>query len=129
MSLIKRAQEDWRRLSSDLNGFGVAIIFESPTGEIVTVNGLHTKHSVQWDESGMKVNVPNAHISVSEKLLIEQYYPVRNDENKVDLKRHKVSVMDSNDMMQTYMIDEAWPDQTVGMIVCILGNFSETGSS
>lgn len=129
MSLINKAQNDWKRFTSDANGFGVEIQFDAPTGESVKVYGLHTKHSVQFDDNGMRVNAPNAHISVSEYLLLEQYYPVRNEQNLVYLKRHKVTVKDSNGIAITYMIDEAWPDQTVGMIVCMLGNYSETSSS
>lgn len=129
MGLIEQAKKDWQQITSDLSGFGVNIQFDAPTGESVTVVGLHTKHNTKFDEVGMRVNVPNAHISVSERLLVEQYYPVRNSEGLVDLRRHKVTVADSNGNDITYVIDECWPDQTIGVLVCVLGNYNQGGRS
>lgn len=129
MGLIEQAKKDWKQITSNTNDFGVEIQFDAPSGETATVVGLHTKHNVKYDDNGMRVNSPNAHVSVSESLLTEQYYPVRNADGIVSMFRHKVSVRDSNGTLITYVIDQAWPDQTIGVIVCVLGNYTQSSSS
>ena len=107
------------------------MVFTAPTGETATVYGVHTKHNTSIDQDGMRVNSPNVHVSVSERLLIEQYYPVRNDKNEVVMAtdRHKVTVADSNGLEITYKVLECWPDQTLGVLVMLLGAYKSQGGS
>jgi hypothetical protein len=129
MGLIEQAKNDWKNITSDRNGFGVELTFFAPAGETATVTGLHTKHNTQFNDDGSRVNSPNVHVSVSEQLLIEQYYPVRNAAGKVEMKNHLVEARDSNGTLIKYTVDQAWPDQTVGVIVLILGNYKSAQSS
>lgn len=98
------------------------MVLIAPGGEWIKVSGLHTKHHLGLDAELQKwVNTKNAHISVSEKFLVDGGYPVRNSEGDVDFQYHKVLVKDSTDNIVLYNIDQWFPNETVGLITCILG--------
>jgi len=121
MGLIEQAQSDIKDITSNLDEFGVSMTFTAPTNETATVNGLHSKHHMSVDTDGNMINSKNAHISVSEALLTAKNYPVRKN-GEVDFKDHKVSVKDSTGIIKNYVIREWFPDETIGLITCILGN-------
>lgn len=126
MGLIEQAKEDIEEITSDLEGFGVEMVLTAPTGEVLPITGLHTKHHLAIDQETMKqVNSKNAHISVSEQFLIDAGYPYRNADNEVYLQGHLVTVNDSTGNSCVYVIREWFPDRTIGLIVCILGDYSE----
>lgn len=135
MGLIEKIQNDIRRITSDTNAFGVPIEFIAPTGETETISGLHTRHylaieqregnfSQQYGTLSTRANTRNAHISFSELLLSETGYPVRVN-NEVDLKGHKCRARDNSGLLRTYVIMEWYPDETIGLIVCILSDYTE----
>lgn len=123
MGLIQQAKDDWQRFSSDPDLFGISIDFEAPTSATATVVGLATKHNIGVDTEGNLINTKNAHISVAEKLLTDAGYPTRNTAGEVDLKKHRVDYIDSTGGSKKYVIQQSFPDETVGMIVCILEDF------
>jgi hypothetical protein len=124
MGLIDRAKKDTERFTSDKNGFGVDITFTAPTGEIVSVVGLAKKHHLGIDPNlGTPTNSKTASVSVSEKFLTDATYPVRNDGGIVSLKGHLVDVVDSTGNSEKYIIEQWFPDETIGFIVCILGTY------
>jgi len=124
MSLILQAQKDVQSITSNNKEFGVNMTLTAPTGEVATVVGLHTKHHLSIDTEGNAVNSRNAHVSVSEYELNAQYYPVRDSSGDVNLKNHLVKVKDSTGVEITYICKQWFPDETVGLIVIILGKFS-----
>lgn len=121
MGLIDQAKKDIKDITSNTDEWGVSITFTAPTGEIATVNGLHSKHHMNIDTEGNMISGKNAHISVSEALLTAKNYPVRKA-GEVNLKNHKVSVKDSTGISKNYVIREWFPDETIGLITCILGS-------
>lgn len=123
MGLLARAKADYERITSDLNGFAAEITLTAPDNTTVTVNGLHTKHHLSIDTDGNQVNTKNPHISISEKFLTDLEYPVRNSSGEVMMYGHKVLVADSTGNLCSYVIRETFPNETVGLIVCILGDF------
>ena len=123
MGLIQQATDDWLRFSSDEDLFGTSIDFEAPTSEIATVVGIASKHNIGIDTDGNLINTKNAHISVSEKLLTDKGYPVRNPAGEVDIRGHRVDYVDSTGLSKKYKIQQSFPDETIGMIVCILEDF------
>ena len=123
MGLIDQAKSDIEDITSNTDGFGVALFFEGPCGEFAEITGLHTKHHLGVDTEGNSVNSKNAHVSFSEKFLTDLNYPVRNLDGEVSMVGHKVRVKDSTGLDKTYVIEENYPDETIGLIVCILGNF------
>ena len=126
MGLIDQATQDWQRFSSDTEGWGVSINIETPSGsQNVDIAGLATKHHIGIDAEGNLINTKNAHISFAEKLLTDEGYPVRNTEGEVALFNHRVNYADSTGVIKKYVIREWFPDETVGVIVCILGDFDD----
>lgn len=126
MNLIKQARKDALAITSNLSsGFGREIAI-TPVGGGTTVNiiGLATKHHLGFDPTtGVSVNVKNAHITFHESLLTDQGYVVRNAKGEVSLYNHKVVTADSTGLDKEYVIREFFPDESLGLIVCILGDF------
>ncbi len=121
MGLIDQAKSDIKDITSNPDEFGVSITFTAPTNETATINGLHSKHHMSVNTEGIMINSKNAHISFSEELLTAKNYPVRTD-GEVKLNNHKVSVKDSTGISKNYVIREGFPDETIGLITCILGS-------
>ncbi len=106
------------------SGFAVDITFVAPDATTVTVPGLHSKHHLAVDTDGTRVSSKTANISVYEKALTDLGYPTRNAAGDVDMKKHKVTCKDSTGNDCTYLIDEVYPDETVGLITCSLVTFN-----
>lgn len=126
MGLIDTINNDIKKITTDLSGFGVTMNLTTPDDVTsVDIDGLHTKHHLGIDTEGNQVNTKNAHISFSESELLEKdpAYPIRNVNQEVDLKGHKVIVKDSTGVDKNYVIREWYPDETIGLIVCILGDY------
>jgi len=122
MGLTDIAKADWQRFTSNTDEWGIELAFAAPTGETCTVNGLHTKHHLQVSPEGVAVNAKNAHVCVSEALFTAAGYPVRNAAGEVSMKTHNVSAKDSTGTVKEYSVQQAFQDETVGVIVMILGD-------
>lgn len=129
MGLLDIAKSDWQKFSSDTGptGAGVELIFQSPANIVTAVQGLATTHhmATSFDpETGreVKVNVRNVHVSVSEQLFIDAGYPVRNASGRVEMVGHNVRFSNSAGQDWRYRVAEAFPDETIGVIVFILQN-------
>jgi hypothetical protein len=124
MGLLDQAQFDIKRITTDLNGFARTMTFLAPDNlQKATINGIHSKVHVSVDTEGNEVNAKKAHISFNESLLTDQGYTTRDSNGKCTLKDHKVSVIDSTGIEYQYIIRQVYPDETVGLIVCLLGDF------
>ena len=102
------------------------LIFIAPNAETATVQGLSSKHHLSVDpETGLPVNSTNIHISVAESVILDanESYPTRNANDEIYLKDHLVSFADSSGTVKQYKINENFPDETLDLIVCILGEF------
>lgn len=122
MSLLDRIKADVKRIVSNTDEFARMATFTAPSGETATVPVLHTKHHLGLDAQLQKfVNTKNAHLSVSEDVLLYEMYPVRNANGEVNLQFHKVRVADSTGTEVLYNIDQWFPNETIGLITCILG--------
>lgn len=125
MGLVDRIKKDIEKITSNSKEFGVEMTLTAPTHETITIKGLHTKHHLSLETDGTLTNSKNAHVSFSEKFLTDSLYPVRNISGEVDLKNHRVDVKDSTGEIKKYLIQQWFPDETVGLIVCILEDFGD----
>lgn len=121
MGLIDQINLAVKSITSNLNDFGVSITLTAPTLEVIIITGIHTKHHLGVDTDGNMVNSKKASIAFSESFLIN--YPCRNSNQEVDLNNHKVSVKDSTGIVKNYIVQQWFPDETIGLIVCILEDF------
>ena len=124
MGLQDIAKADWLKISSDIGatGAGTELIFQSTSNNVAIVNGLSTTHNMgtSFDpETGVekKINVRNVHVSVSESLLTNAGYPVRNSDGRVAMVGHTVRFTNSAGQLLRYSIAECFPDETIGVIV------------
>jgi len=126
MNILDLARQHARQILGDqATGFAVPITFIAPTGETATGSGTHAKiHRGIDPQTGVEINVKKSHVTVNEAAFFtEQGYPVRTSQGDVNLRNHKVQVADSTGIVYTYMVDEWFPDQTLGIIVVILKDF------
>ena len=119
---LTRARNDWLRFSSG-GGFETDITVTPPGGSPVTVQGIAMKHHLSIDTDGANTNSMNAHATIAEKLLIDESYPVRNAEGVVAMYNHLLRYTDSTGVEKEYAIQQVFPDETVGVITFILGNY------
>jgi hypothetical protein len=122
MSLIQAAQNDIKKITANLSEFALDVELIKPNGDIVEIKAIHTKHHVGLDSDGLAVNAKTASISFSEYNLPEGV-SIRNAKNEVVLKNWKCNVIDSTGIVKNYIIREWFPDEMIGLIVCILGDF------
>ena len=122
MGLLDIAKADIQTITSNTAEFGISVTLTAPNGVTVTVDAYHAKHHTTVSLEGKIVNGQMAHIAVSEALLVSPY-PVRNSEDEVDMVEHLVDVKDSTGVVKNYIIKEVFPDEAIGLIVLILGDF------
>lgn len=123
MSLLDQAKADIEQITTNTDEWARTMVFTAPDSSTAQVRGTHAKHHLSVDSDGVPVNSRNAHVSVAEQEFIDAGYTIRNSEGKVSLKDHTVTVKDSTGNDVTYIIREWYPDETIGLIVCILGDF------
>jgi hypothetical protein len=128
MGILDFARKDWKIILGSKMDFSVDITITNPkTGETAQVVGLASKHWFKVDfETGMIVNTRNAHINISEAELIAAYFPTRNAAGEVNIKGCIIKVADSTGIEKEYVITQAHPDETVGVLVCLLGDYKPT---
>lgn len=114
------ATRDWRRFS--VSGFNLDITLSapSPSTENATIKGIGANISGHFETDGQDVIGPYIKITFSEAELLaaNANYPVRDSQGFVDLFRHRVQFLDSNNTMQNYRVRNTLPDNTVGVIIC-----------
>lgn len=121
MGLILQIKEDIEDITSNLEEFSVPMTLTAPNGQTASINGFHSKHHLGFNNDlGKRINSRNAHASFSEKFLTDLSYPVRIS-GQVNLEGHKLTAKDSTGNDVTYVIEQYFQDETIGLIVCILG--------
>lgn len=122
-SIFELAKRDAKHFLQK-GGFEENIVLTTPSGDkSLSLTGFATKHHINFDTDGLPVNGKNAHVTVDEKYLVDNGYPVRNAKSEITLLKHKVSVPDSSGLVKNYVVKENFPDETLGLIVLILGDF------
>jgi hypothetical protein len=123
MSILDLAKSDLIHITGNGDGFAQSIKLTAPGGETITVYGQHAKINFGFNAEGLMVNTRKAHVAIAESLLVG--YPVRNAAGDVAMLNHRVEVADSTGSIYSYIVSEHFPDETLGLIVCILGAFEE----
>lgn len=123
--LLNKARRDSKKYITK-GGFEENISLQTANGLIsIETTGFVSKHHINFGTDGSAINAKNAHICISEEELVLKAYPVRNFQNEVYLLNHKVLAEDSSGVVKKYIIKEWFPDETLGLIVCILSDYNE----
>lgn len=121
-ALLLSARADAKKYITE-GGFESDITITTPSGDItLETTGWAPKHHISFDTDGTPINAKNVHICLDEDKLIEGGIPVRINE-EVFLKDYRITVKDSSGIDKKYVVKENFPDETLGLIVCILGDF------
>lgn len=120
MNLVDRARIDTQAITSNNGEFASLAVFTSPNDISIEVFGMQTIHHTALDDMGLRVNSKMASISVASTQFSDQDYPFRDGNGNVSLSKHKVSLTDSNGEIQTFQVQSTYPDETFGVITCIL---------
>ena len=123
MSLLNRAREDFARHISGESGFGVDITFYNQPSPEVVIRGIGMAHHMSEDSEGHVINTRNSHISFSEKQANDAGIVTRNSDGEVALEKVLVSFADSASILRRYSIKQVFPDETVGIIYCVLNSY------
>lgn len=124
MNILNLARLHVRQITGNVaGGFAEMGTFTAPNGSIMSGPGLHKKVHIPDELPGEQaINVRTAVFSIAEQLFIDAGYPYRDEKGEVLLKGHKLQVKDFR-MVFTYKVKEWYPDETLGLIVCILEDF------
>lgn len=122
MSLTERSKKDMQSITSKSTDFAVEATFTDLAGAVAVVNVLHTKHNTAYDPEGVTTNVRIASIAVSDSKVKEANaaYSYLNASNNVTYLNHTVVVADAGGFDRTYIVNENYPDETLGLTVLIL---------
>lgn len=124
MSLLDRARLDNAFISSNINDFAVIGNFTSHVaGETASVGVLHTKHHLSVDYDGDASNTKISSIGVNESILNAQFYPTRENQ-EVNMEGDNVTIPDSSGVNKSYVVIETFADETLGLIILILGDIN-----
>lgn len=122
MGVFDFARDDIKDITSDLDGFGIKIeLFDRKNETSHEVVGTRSRHHLGIDEEGVMVSDTNAHISISEPVLLEAGVQVRDANNECRMLQFAAKFQDSNGIERWYVVREQFPDDAVGLIVMILG--------
>lgn len=126
MNIQDRARKAVKRITGNINGAGVAMTLILPDDSSFDIVGTNTKHHLAVDqETGELTSSMTASISFSEDTTKDAGCNIRNAAGKVDLTGWSVKFIDTTDVLSRYSIEKWFPDEKMGLIVCILGYFKE----
>ena len=109
-----------------INDAGYQIDLELITkddSKTINITGWGVKHNISFDSDGNQVNTKNVRATVDEQVLLDLNYPVRNGRGEVSLIGHKVNFKDSSGVLRNYIVRENFPDENIGIIMLILGDY------
>lgn len=122
-SLLDLVKRDAKRFVN-FGGYEESISMTTPNRSLtITITGWAVKHHISFDSDGNQVNTKNARATIDEDVLVANGYPVRNNKKEISLLRHLISYKDSSGIVKDYYVRENFPDETLGMIVLILGDY------
>lgn len=124
MNLAERAIADIKKITSNANEFGVSVALTDLDGATAAFNAITTQHYLSVKD-GLIVNAKNASIAFSEGALLEvnPAYPVRNSKDEVSMNGHLCNIKNSTGRVQKYIVLQSWPDEAIGLIILILGDY------
>lgn len=123
MSAIDQMNAAIASISSNPLGFNEAVVFTARTGETATIYCIPNKIGRKLEtNTGMIINTKNPSVVFSEANMPTDY-PVRNDDGEVAMIGDRVTMADSTGIQKEYIVQQNIPDETIGLITLILGDY------
>jgi hypothetical protein len=125
--MLETARADARKIVSDPAGATSEMTFVSEGGaHTAVIWGLDAVTHYNYSEA-MTVNTQNGRVTISEQELVDKGYPTRDARGDINLTGGTVSLADANGTIRRYLIEQAHPDNTLGMVTLIVGNTKVVG--
>lgn len=107
-------------------GFDTAITMTDKDGNTAVVQGVATLHNTRIDTtSGLSVNDRQAHCLIATTAIVAaglNPYADSKKPDKVSLKGWRVAFADAHGKSWSFVIVDARPDETFGLVTCFLGD-------
>lgn len=121
--LFELVKKDAKRFINS-QGYQVDIEMTTPDNtQTINISGWAVKHHVSFDSDGNQVNTKTVRATVDESVLSSLGYPVRTLKGEIRLINHVVSFKDSSGELKSYIVRENFPDENLGIIVMLLGDY------
>lgn len=105
-------------------GFTVTATLSTPdSATSLEVTGLGTGTWMVFEDlrQNKAVNSRSNSFDIPEAQLIAATYPYKNANGKIDLRKHKITVTDTEGMQGVFVVNEDHYNATLGLVVMILG--------
>lgn len=123
MGVIDKAKVDSKRYTQEISLTFYRVL---GTGE-KTIKGIATRHHLGIDgQTGERVNSRTTQCTITESLLTDQSYTTRDASGNVNLVNTYVKYADCTGVTKKYKIIQVFPDDTLGLITCVLGDLKQT---
>ena len=97
--------------------------------QTINIIGWAVKVAGFFDTDGNQVNTKNAHCTIDEQVLIDLGYEYKSFKKgipEVDMIYHYVSFKDSSGQIANYIVRENIPDENLGLIKLLLGDYKQS---
>lgn len=127
MGLIEQATKDIQQILSNPDEFGISIKMAAPNGQIANIIGVHPKVHLGVSTEGNVISSKQARATFAERTVkfANSNYPLRNSDGNIDLEGHIFSMADSTGITKDYVVQTWIPDETIGIIVVMLGDYGQ----
>ena len=121
-NLLARARQDAKKIVTNL-GFQSDVFLINPLSmAFIQLKGLTSKHWIKFDTDGSPINAKNVHLNLVEEDIQALGFETRGKNGNVKLIDYYVIVQDSTNVYKNYQVKEVYPNESLGLIVFILGN-------
>ena len=121
-NLLAQARKDVKHVVTKLGFQNDVFLINNLSMNFIQLKGLTSKHWLQLDSDGSPINAKNVHLNLIEKDIQELGFETRGKNGNVNLLDYYVIVQDSTNNYKKYQVKEVYPNESLGLIVFILGN-------
>ena len=121
-NLLAQARKDAKHVVTKLGFQNDVFLINNLSMNFIQLKGLTSKHWIQFDSDGSPINAKNVHLNLIEKDIQELGFETRGKNGNVNLLDYYVIVQDSTNNYKKYQVKEVYPNESLGMIIFILGN-------
>ena len=121
-NLLAQARKDVKHVVTKLGFQNDVFLINNLSMNFIQLKGLTSKHWIQFDSDGSPINAKNVHLNLIEKDIQELGFETRGKNGNVNLLDYYVIVQDSTNNYKKYQVKEVYPNESLGLIVFILGN-------
>ena len=121
-NLLAQARKDAKHVVTKLGFQNDVFLINNLSMNFIQLKGLTSKHWIQFDSDGSPINAKNVHLNLIEKDIQDLGFETRGKNGNVNLLDYYVIVQDSTNNYKKYQVKEVYPNESLGLIVFILGN-------